>query len=289
MGQPVGQYLEIVINRKECPQMRSALVSLVLLLATIPAISQSKNGTATANGQCSIAISGDNNTVPTAKEMESACGVGKEQLEKIITLLNGVLTKRDLKQLNAKLDELIQIANKPVQICSNNIMSACVAGDNFGTVIGPVFGASKAPPPVLGLEVTIIPAVPASPAPLYSDDPKIHLQQMKDYKTQYLMGLIHEATNPGLFLKFHVDGTFQNPMFLIHCDNPCTGVGSTVAKNESAWSQGNNSFLVTRDPNTFLLVLGDYRMLTSDLTVSVSVLSTDKTPLVTATVESYVQ
>jgi hypothetical protein len=105
--------------RKSVPPMRSPLVILVLLLATIPAIGQPKNGNATANGNCSIAISGNNNSTPIARDLTGNCGIGKEQGDKIIKLLNAVLAKKDLAQMSLKLDELLRVASQPIQIYQN--------------------------------------------------------------------------------------------------------------------------------------------------------------------------
>jgi hypothetical protein len=120
--------------------MRAVLVSLVLAIAA-SGYAQSP-GKPTAIGNCNIVISGNNNTVQTANALTGRCGIGKEQGNKIIQLLNTVLAKKDVGEINAKLDQLIAMAAKPALIVNCGNAGNC-AGTNNGTQVYNQYGAPK--------------------------------------------------------------------------------------------------------------------------------------------------
>ncbi len=125
--------------------MKRPLVSLTLLLLVATASAQTKNGNAIASGQCSIAISGNNNTVTSAALADKRCSIDKEQIDQIVTVLNAVFTKRDASQIKAKLDELLALALKPSQI---NIHQECPGGIcNGGSNSGTQTVVNNSPPP----------------------------------------------------------------------------------------------------------------------------------------------
>ncbi|MCX6590870.1 MAG: hypothetical protein NTZ56_05040 [Acidobacteria bacterium] len=77
------------------------VLALSLLFAVAAAAQPSPTGPATAKGACSPANTGNNNT------FQINCGVGQEQGEALLRLLNQVLEKQiDPAQLMAKLDEI---------------------------------------------------------------------------------------------------------------------------------------------------------------------------------------
>jgi len=121
--------------------MRIMLVCLLLTVSNL-ACAQ-KNGNATATGNCNITISGNNNTVQTANALNGKCGIGKEQGEKIIQLLNTVLAKKDVAEINAKLNELIAIAAKPTPLVINCGNAGNCAGTNNGTQVVNQYGTPK--------------------------------------------------------------------------------------------------------------------------------------------------
>ncbi len=86
---------------------------LGLLLTAISTFcfAQTKNGKATALGQCSVSHSGNGDTITITN-----CGIGREQGNKIVSLLKQVLLNRDSTAVNEKLDELLKTAAKPTAI-----------------------------------------------------------------------------------------------------------------------------------------------------------------------------
>ena len=89
------------------------------------------NGKSTASGACGVSShSGNNDTISIYVKN---CGIGKEQGAKIIELLNKVLANQDISTVNAKLDELLEVASKPVQT-QNCFGSNCFQGTNYGGV-----------------------------------------------------------------------------------------------------------------------------------------------------------
>jgi hypothetical protein len=100
------------------------IASLLLLGTAVHSLGQT-TGKASANGTCNAVNTGNSST------LRVQCGVGKNQAEKIIRLLNAVLAKRDALQINAKLDELLDIANRP-GIVINGPFQGNAAGINYG-------------------------------------------------------------------------------------------------------------------------------------------------------------
>lgn len=103
--------------------MRITLAILVVLV--VSAAQAQSTGSATSNGACSIANSG-----PNATKLVVNCGVGKAQGEKIIQLLNTLLAKKDVADIDAKLDQLIAMASQPVQQIVNCGNARNCAGTN---------------------------------------------------------------------------------------------------------------------------------------------------------------
>lgn len=93
-----------------------------------------QTGKATTSGICSPATTGSNNTFIIK------CGISPDQGKKIIELLNQALASKDLSLINAKLDELLQVAGRPVQT-QTCIGSACVQGS--GQAVLNQYGAPK--------------------------------------------------------------------------------------------------------------------------------------------------
>lgn len=121
--------------------MRTVVVILLLVVFHgLPALAQATtNGKATASGGCGVSAHSGNNDIINIKI--NNCGIGKEQGNKIIELLNKILANnKDLAAMNTKLDELLEVASKPVQtqncVGSNN----CFQGTNYGALN---FGAPK--------------------------------------------------------------------------------------------------------------------------------------------------
>jgi hypothetical protein len=77
-------------------------------------------GKATASGECSVAPSGDGDTI-----IIKNCGIGAEQGDKIIALLKAVLAGQNLNDINTKLDELLRLASPtPIKVTIDYNISA---------------------------------------------------------------------------------------------------------------------------------------------------------------------
>jgi len=263
-------------------------ILLLFLVFTIPASCQTvKNGTAKASGACSVAHSGNYDTITIQH-----CGIGEKQGNQIIDLLNKLKDDRSSDKFSEKLDQLIELASKPYQI-QNCVGSNCLMNGTQYNYDQRTYRAPKPGPKIVDLKVTASAAVLATPYPQYSSDPATARQQAMDWKTKVMNGQVQKGSNPGLSFSFQVDGAFQNPMFLVQCDRPCktTSVGVFVKDQTTVIFDGHtrNIFLGTDNPNIWLMVLGDYSILTSDLIVSAGVLSLDAQPLKDIVVESYIQ
>lgn len=103
--------------------MRKIIVLFLACVVLALFANGQQTGPAVAMGACSVAISGSGNTVPIVKILSDRCGLAQGQMDKIVSLLNTVFTKRDSSQINAKLNELIKLASKPSEI-ENNQTSA---------------------------------------------------------------------------------------------------------------------------------------------------------------------
>jgi len=86
---------------------RFALVVLgFTVLASTPIEAQTG---AAASGQCSLA-----NSASGTSSLTINCGTGKAQADKILSVLNHALASKDSKAIDAKLDELLAVATRPV-------------------------------------------------------------------------------------------------------------------------------------------------------------------------------
>jgi hypothetical protein len=237
--------------------MRNTLVSLTLLVISTICLGQTKNGTATANGQCSIAISGNNNTVPTAKSFLDSCGIGKEQGEKIIQLLNTVFAKRDAVQINAKLNELIEIAKKPVSQVLNCVGSNCVQNGSQFNYDERTYGVPKPLPDVINLRTDLVPS----------------------------------DSNPGVTVTFGINKPFSNPMFAIYCDRPCMPQAFSFGDGQghSWWSGQDSPFLSTNSPNIWVTQYGSKNIMLIQEFARATFQSRDNQPIEIIKVEAYSQ
>jgi hypothetical protein len=88
------------------------------------------------------------------------------------------------------------------------------------------------------------------------------------------------GSKPGVDLHFGVDDLFENPRFLVSCDRPCEFGGALVYSTRRASTPSNTTSISTKDhnPNAFIVVLG-LQVLPSNLSVGISVMSSDNTPL----------
>ncbi|MGF7178743.1 hypothetical protein [Tunturiibacter psychrotolerans] len=92
--------------------MKAAIVILLIVaFYGLPTQSQTTTtGRATSSGTCGVTShSGNNDTINV---FIKNCGVGKEQGDKIIALLQEVLAGHDLDTVNSKLDQLLKIARE---------------------------------------------------------------------------------------------------------------------------------------------------------------------------------
>jgi hypothetical protein len=87
---------------------RFALVGLVFTVLASTRI-EAQMEAAAGSGQCSLA-----NSVSGASSFTINCRTGKDQADKILSLLNHALANKDSKAIDAKLDELLAVANRPI-------------------------------------------------------------------------------------------------------------------------------------------------------------------------------
>jgi hypothetical protein len=90
------------------------MLAAALLNPLLPG--QSITGNATSHGPCSISNTGNSNVINL-----TSCGIGAEQGNKIIGLLQKLLALPNSATMDAKLDELIAVASRPVT-CSATIL-----------------------------------------------------------------------------------------------------------------------------------------------------------------------
>ncbi|MGC2246895.1 MAG: hypothetical protein WA609_09855 [Terriglobales bacterium] len=112
------------------------IICAVLLITTITssALGQTKKtGNAKSKGQCSPAVTGDNNTI-----YFTYCGSDPEETKKVLRLLNAINQGEDVT--NAKLDAILEILSKPVKIIKSGSIPVAVpkgghprTGINFKT------------------------------------------------------------------------------------------------------------------------------------------------------------
>ena len=108
---------------------RFALVVLAFtVLASTPIAAQT--AAAATSGQCSLA-----NSASGASSFTINCGTGKEQADKILSVLNYALANKDSKAIDAKLDALLAVANRPID---DEIHAAPISQSSAGD-----FGSNK--------------------------------------------------------------------------------------------------------------------------------------------------
>jgi len=76
-------------------------IAVFLVGAAFAAGQNTTNGTARASGNCVVAHSGNNDTINF-----NSCSLSKEQMEKLVALLNEILEGQDSESINSKLDKL---------------------------------------------------------------------------------------------------------------------------------------------------------------------------------------
>jgi hypothetical protein len=211
-------------------------------------------GRANTSGTCSPATTGNSN------KFIINCGIGKEQGEKIIHLLNTVLSKKDLAEIDAKLDELIEIAAKPVPQVLSCVGSNCVQNGNQTNVDQRQFGAPQPPPHLLGMTMKDLESV-ATPNPMSGP----------------------LSSNPGASASFTVDRIFQNAMFLLLCDRPCSTTSASVVGVSSPQMLSS-----PQNPRIAGVALGLMGPLLPGNPVTIEVRSADNQKVTILSVEGYV-
>jgi hypothetical protein len=270
--------------------MKSILLTLILV--TLPCLAQTpptSSGKAETKGTCSPAVTGNKNTFVIT------CGIGQQQGDKIIALLNTVLANRDMASINGKLDELLALASKPtaVQYCNGD--SKCVQNGNQTNIDQRSYGVPKPLPNVVDLHFATMAAIPRPQIPVVTADMSAEerQRQMSAYKSQMMMGRPNGESgptwNPGLSVSFRVDAPFQNPMFEIHCDHPCVGSSLMFYSNGSGGFSGSYPFLETNDPRVLVVQSGSLTFLTPGVSVNISLRSRDNDPITSATATAYAQ
>jgi hypothetical protein len=180
--------------------MKAAIVILLPFVLYGSAFGQTTaTGRANTSGTCSPATTGNSN------KFVINCGIGKEEGEKIIHLLNAVLAKRNLAEIDAKLAELIEMAAKPAPQVLDCVGSNCVQNGNQTNIDQRQFAAPQPPPHLLGVTMKELEPV-ATPNPMSGP----------------------LSSNPGASVSFTVDHVFQNAMFLLLCDRPCSSTSASV-------------------------------------------------------------
>jgi hypothetical protein len=84
---------------------RMLLISLFLSATCLAQKPPTSSGGATTKGECSPAVTGNNNN------FKFSCGVGQEQAKQIIALLNQLLASNNTSEVIAKLNELLKRTN----------------------------------------------------------------------------------------------------------------------------------------------------------------------------------
>jgi hypothetical protein len=213
-------------------------------------------GKATASGTCAVSHSGNNDTIIIRN-----CGIGKDQGGKIIQLLNAVLAKKDIAEINAKLDELIVIAAKPVGQILNCVGSNCLQNGTQNNFDNRTYGVPKPLPTVINLRTEQLP---------------------QDTK---------EAMLPGVTARFMVSSNFANPMFAIWCDHPCLPVRLCFSSGPGmcSYSGRNFPFYPTNSQSIWVTQYGEQNMLISGEYEEVTFRSRDDQPVDVIKVEAYSQ
>jgi len=181
--------------------MRSSLVILLIFLGGSITASPQTTGAVTGNGLCNLANSGNNNT-----NLVINCGIGKEQGQQMLEILNKILAnKLDLSAVMKQLNEIEALQKKAAQSgkaaaggtadCPNN--AGICTGVNNGTQ-QQFFGASRPAPQA---SFTLRPESP-------------------------LKGM--ERSSPRAELVIRTAGDFQSPIFRIVCDGGCVPMSALL-------------------------------------------------------------
>jgi hypothetical protein len=248
---------------------------IATILSGYVALSQTNTGNVKQTGSCNAGNSGNNSTVTV-----TCTGIGKEQGDKIIKILNAALAQGDL--VNAKLDQLIDLANKPVQIL-NCVGSNCVQGGTQNNYDNRTYGTRIPPPAITGFHAE---ALPSSPIPTL--DPKD-----PDYSNQLLQqsGVRKFDFNRGTQITFTVVSDFFNPMFAIWCDRPCvpTQTYFFTPGGGGSWNGSGYPFLPTNSPNIWVSLPGNKNVMRPGEYQGVIIRSRNDQPISITHVEGYVQ
>jgi hypothetical protein len=244
--------------------MKTAFAALAIVLGSQGLVSAQTTGSATANGQCSLANTGHNNTNITIN-----CGIGREQGQKIIELLNEALKSKDIATINAKLDSLLIAVSKPDQN-QTCIGSNCVQDGTQNNYDNRTYGVPKPLPSVVGISQSPIAAVPRPAA----DDPK-PFRGIPNADDKY---------SPGVVVNFTVNAPFSNPMFVFLCDRPCRGAG--IAFNGS-YAGSWPPFIRTANPRIWVSTYGSQNLLPPGMQVTADFRSLDDLPVSVLRIEAY--
>jgi len=243
--------------------MKAAIV--ILLIAAfygLPAQSQTtKTGKATATGACAISHSGNNDTININIKN---CGIGPEQGKKIIELLDKLKDDRSSEKFSEKLDQLIELASKPYQI-QNCVGSNCLMNGTQNNFDQRQFGAAQPPPQITGWTVNDV-----DPMVIDPNKPMMNME-----------GPL--AINPGVSISFQIDRLFQNPMFLVKCDRPCSATGAMVGGISSPQMLSS-----AQNPRVAGVALGMMVPLMPGNSVTIKVRSADSQKISILSVEGYV-
>jgi hypothetical protein len=126
-------------SRRTSDSLRYSL--LLLLAASVPCWTQTTTpGQANTSGPCSPATTGSNN------EFKITCGIGKEQGQKMLVILNKILANQlDPDVVMAKLDEILHAVNpnvpKTIYDCRGNWSTEGPAPNGFHQMTTNFIGA----------------------------------------------------------------------------------------------------------------------------------------------------
>jgi hypothetical protein len=193
------------------------------------------------------------------------CGIGREQAEKIIAMLNRALASKDTKTINAKLDELMALAERPagreVLNCAGS-SNNCVQGTQ--NIDERRFGDPQPPPKIVGMFIRD----PNDPTTI---DPN---------PAANIMG--PSLDRPGASITFTVDRVFPTPIFEVVCDRPCSATGMGI---QGAFSP---KFLSSQSPNITGVALGLMGPLFPNTPVTLKVYSADNQKIKILSVDAYI-
>ena len=258
--------------------MRWGMILTLFGLLCLPVMAQTQpSPKATAVGQCAVSHTGNGDVINI-----TSCGIGKEQGEKIIQLLKNVANKKDLVEINAKLDELVEASKKPVLQIMNCNGGNCVQGTQVN------YQVSKPLPNVtITNTVALAPEPQPHPVPLDPKSPNWRQELMQRSMINPL------SFNPGAKVVFTVDAAFVNPMFLVWCDRPCAPMALLFADSPKGAAFGSGTFgggamfARTSNPDIFLTQFGTQNMMAPGIYEDVDIRSLDGQPISVVKVEAY--